>query len=488
MKKIINANMALLAVGVLQPTNAAEVLGFLETIFSEAGGTPSVEEFQEFLEEQCKALRVVKVTFEGEAYYSLTLLGSHYMPVTLRLKRDKFRAYLLRDAHRARFIESRGVDEGLAGDSPASDTRSGIKGRAPNKLVLPAFGLRFARGRAYWPRIQRQFDSRTGSIRQPRDTFPFMLSFVTREQAQAALPKDFSFDYLGLSACLGISAQLIWKITREPHKHYRKFEVAKKGGGRRTIESPRVFLKVIQWFLSDFVFRDLRVHDAVHSFSFKRSIATNARNHEGQRYVGNVDIENFFGSVTEEKVVQHLQANGFQPFEAVVLSKICTSKGVLPQGAPTSPIISNSIFYDFDSLILEYCGARGLKYTRYADDITISGDDKEKILTAFRFIAINLASRSLKLNATKTRIASYASQQRVTGVVVNSVSAPSRAYRRRVRAMFHQSSKQLTPERARIAQLGGIIGFLKIFPTLAQSRELENYQTILKDLRTRPDS
>src|ERR1043166_3673046 len=173
--------MALLAVGVLQPTCAAEVAGFLSIVFSEAGATLSLEELQDFLMEQCTAQRVVRVNVDGEPYYSLTLLGSHYLPIDLRKKRDKFRAYLLRDAHRARFVESRGVDQGLAGAAPAVDTSSGIKGRAPNKLVRPAFGLRFAHGRAYWPRIQRQFDTRTGPTRQPRDALPPLLSFVSKE-------------------------------------------------------------------------------------------------------------------------------------------------------------------------------------------------------------------------------------------------------------------------------------------------------------------
>src|SRR5687768_13100453 len=118
MKKIINPQMALLAVGVLQPASAVEVAGFLGVIFSEAGTPPSLDEFREFLVEQMAAQRVIRVNVEGEPYYSLTVLGSRYLPIALRLKRDKFRAYLLRDAHRARFTESRDAEQGLAGVSP----------------------------------------------------------------------------------------------------------------------------------------------------------------------------------------------------------------------------------------------------------------------------------------------------------------------------------------------------------------------------------
>jgi hypothetical protein len=482
MKKIINPQMALLAVGVLQPTSAAEVAGFLSTVFSEAGMAPSLDEFRAFLTEQLHEQRVVQVSRDGEPYYSLSFLGNHYLPAGLRLKRDKFRAYLLRDAHFARFIESRDVEQGLAGASPASDTSSGIKGRAPNKLVRPAFGLRFALGRAYWPRIQRQFD-RTGPTRLSRDAFPIFLSFTSKEGVRAATQRALVFDYVGLGVCIGISAQMIWKIAHESHRHYRVFEIPKRGGGTRLIESPRVFLKAIQWFLSDFIFHALPKHPAVHSFSFARSIATNAVSHEGRPFVGNADIENYFGSVSESLVARHLEKNGFEKFEAVVLAKLCCNRGVLPQVAPTSPIISNSILYDFDSAISKYCDAKNLKYTRYADDITISGTERKAIALGLRYVSARLRAYGLRLNADKTRIASSVGQQRVTGVVVNSSAAPSRLYRRKARAIFHQAKQSPQNNVSRISELAGIVGFLKIFPRLAQSQEVASYEAILREVK-----
>lgn len=474
--------MTLLALGVLQPASAAEVLGFLKTVFIDSGETPSLDDFRNFLNEQCRSGRVIRVIDQSDPYYSLTLLGSYHMPSEIRKSRDKFRAYLLRDSHRLRFIESRGVEE-LAGVAPAVDASSGVKGRAPNKLVRPATGLRFAHGRAYWPRIQGQFVQKTGPNRQPRDAFPPLLSFISREQAHAALPKDFSFDYVGLSVCVGVSAQLIWNITRATHKHYRRFEVPKKGGGVRVIESPKVFLKVIQWFIADFVLPDLRVHSSVHSFKAQHSISTNAKPHERQKYVGNIDVKDFFGSITTDRVIHCLRENGFDQLEAVVLAKLCTHNDVLPQGAPTSPILSNSILFQLDTDASEHCSSQGLTYSRYADDITISGSDRNKIKVAFRHISSHLEKLGLKLNTGKTRIASQSSQQRVTGVVVNSISAPPRTYRRRARAMFHGASKAARLDKDRVAELGGVLGFLKIFPMLAKSREIERYEAILRNVR-----
>jgi hypothetical protein len=228
LRKIINPQMGLLAVGVLQPATAQEVRGFISTIFREGGAIPAIEDFEGFLKEQEKAKRVFRLVAEERSYFSLTLLGSLYLSPDLRKKRDKFRAYLLRDAHRARFILSRGVDEELAGAAPAVDTSSTVKGRAANKLGRSAFGRRFANGQPYWPRISGQFAKRIGQTRHPRDTFPSLLSFETKEQARIACDRDFSFDYVGIGVCLGLSPQLIWNISRQQDKHYRSFEIPKK--------------------------------------------------------------------------------------------------------------------------------------------------------------------------------------------------------------------------------------------------------------------
>lgn len=245
MKKILNPRTTLLAVGVLQPASAKEVRGFLETVFEKGGSPPSELEIEEFLSTQATVGRLIRLNPNGAAFYSLSLVGNYYLSPDLRKTRDKFRAYLLRDAHRARFIESHeDTDEELAGVSPAADTSSGVKGRASNKLVRSAFGRRFANGQPYWPRIQRQFIKRTGLTRPSRDTFPSLLSFETLDQLRAATSKDCQWDYVGIGLCLGMSPQLVWNISHQQDKHYRTFEIRKRSGGFRTIESPRIFLKI----------------------------------------------------------------------------------------------------------------------------------------------------------------------------------------------------------------------------------------------------
>jgi hypothetical protein len=178
-KKIINPYMTLLAVGVLKPASASDVVGFLRTVFGNAGAMPSLDEFRDFFAKQLVAKRILQVNKEGESHYSLTLSGSLYLPVEIRKMRDKFRAYLLRDSHRGRFIESREIGEGLAGASPAVDVSSGVKGRAANKL-----GRREDTGQAYWPRISGQFTNLTVSqISAPRRCCDWSIATWTSRQA-----------------------------------------------------------------------------------------------------------------------------------------------------------------------------------------------------------------------------------------------------------------------------------------------------------------
>ncbi len=481
MKKIINPHITLMAVGILQPTSASEVRGFLTTVFSEGGQLPPVGEYSKFLEAQESEGRVIKISVKNPDHFSLTVAGTNYLPPKLRLTRDKFRMYLLRDARQARFILSRGEsDKELAGVSPVVDTSSDVKGRAANKVVR-----RRASGRPYWPRMQGQFVRKTGLSRNPRDTFPPFLSYFDKAQVIAAGQESFRFDYFGIGLCLGVSPQLIWRMTIDTDRYYRSFKLPKKGGGDRLIECPRVFLKVVQSFLTDFVFGEMLVHPRVHSFALGRSIVTNAVNHVGKAFVGNVDIKDFFGSISRDLVLRLFIRHGFQEVEAEALSRLCTKQNRLPQGAPTSPVISNAILYEFDDAVSKYCDARGLTFSRYADDITVSGYSRVSVNEALLFLQQCLRELfGLELNEKKTRVSSRGGQQRVTGVVVNESAAPPRRYRRKIRAEFHSASKKPRDYVGQLAVLGGYLGYLKIFPKLQSARETKKYEQIFKAVKS----
>ncbi len=169
--------------------------------------------------------------------------------------------------------------------------------------------------------------------------------------------------------------------------------------------------------------------------------------------------------------------NGFGEKLAKVLAKLVTLNNILPQGSPASPILSNAILYNFDGVISRFASENRLKYTRYADDMTISGNNKNNIQNCIKLIRKEIHKCGLDIKEEKTRIASRGGQQRVTGVVVNNKLLPSRKLRRQLRAMFHQA--QLNPHLANIKQLKGYYSYLNSYKALKHTLELQKYHQII---------
>ena len=371
---------------------------------------------------------------------------------------------------------------GLGGDSPSLSVRSTIKRPEANKLgpVVPS-------GQAYWPRFSRQLFDRTGPSPSSRDTlFPY-LSFMSSEQLSLAcrnLVNRRIIDYKSLGMMLGISPRLILQIARHPVRHYRRFEVPKRGGGSREISSPRVFLKVIQRFLLDYILFELPVSHSVFSFRKEVSILDNAKLHLNKNYVANLDIKYFVGSLKRGQIFRHLNANGFSKNSSALIGVLVTVNDTLPQGAPTSPLISNSILYEFDERMLRISRKFNLTYTRYADDISISGDSKHRILELSKLIENELKRDfDLNLNLKKYRLSSKNSRQSVTGLVVNEFGFPSRQYRRKIRSAFHNAHLSDDISQVDISKLEGYLSYLSRFIELRTSDHFERYRQIIADFR-----
>ena len=197
--------------------------------------------------------------------------------------------------------------------------------------------------------------------------------------------------------------------------------------------------------------------------------------HVGKAYVANVDIENFFPSIGFKAIAELLRRNGFGPQVAEAVARLTSLGNGLPQGAPTSPTLSNAFLFQFDDRIARYCAINNIVYTRYADDITMSADEKKVLLAGIDEVRLRLAENGLLLNNRKTRVASRGGQQNVTGVVVNEKAQPPRKFRRRVRAMLHQASHNLESAKHRLHELQGYVSYLRSFPTLRDSHHVQRY-------------
>ena len=231
------------------------------------------------------------------------------------------------------------------------------------------------------------------------------------------------------------------------HKHYRSFEVQKKSGGMRQIDAPRTYLKVVQWWILSTILESVEASPHAFGFVKNRSYVDNARFHLGAAHVLNVDIEDFFPSIKTHHVEKIFRSFGYRESIAAALSHLTTYAGVLPQGAPTSPSLANIYMTPLDSAINEIAAQRHLKFSRYADDITLSGHNKIDA-GVINEIEEALAKYSLRLNPKKTKFMGANEQKEVTGLVLaeTGVAFPQE-FLNSARGWFHRVAKD--PKRYR---------------------------------------
>jgi retron-type reverse transcriptase len=247
--------------------------------------------------------------------------------------------------------------------------------------------------------------------------------------------------------------------------HYVRFTVPKKSGGVRELSAPHRGMAAAQRWIFQNILQRLPTHPAAHGFVTSRSIRTNAVEHTARQVLVNVDLQNFFPSITFHRVRGAFEHLGYSPAVATILALLCTEsprrtveyagkffhvatgERALPQGACTSPALSNFISRRLDARLAGIAAKLGWQYTRYADDLSFSaaadGEPEKKIgylLARIRHIA---QDEGFLVNEKKTRVLRPSAAMAVTGVIVNQ-SQPSvpRVYRRRLRAILHNAKKQ----------------------------------------------
>ena len=206
---------------------------------------------------------------------------------------------------------------------------------------------------------------------------------------------------------------------------YRDFSIPKKSGGVRRIEAPCKRLKEIQRWIKDEIVDNFVVSEYATGFRKNMSIVDNAKKHVRKELVINMDIKDFFPSVTYADVLLMFMYIGYRKDVAHLLTKLCTNaENVLPQGSPASPAISNHILLKLDKRLGRLAESIGADYSRYADDITFSGN--KGISTIIPLVEEIVEEEGLQVNKDKTRLQYSNQRQEVTGLIVNnkiSVSA-----------------------------------------------------------------
>ena len=244
--------------------------------------------------------------------------------------------------------------------------------------------------------------------------------------------------------------------------HYVKFQVPKKSGGVRTLAAPHQKLKAAQHAILANIASRFPVTEAAHGFVAGRGIVTNANPHVGKVAVVNLDLENFFPTVVFPRVRAVFERYGYSGSVATVLALLCTESprasvtyaGVkyeaatgprgLPQGAPTSPALSNQVARKLDRRLLGVAAKLGLTYTRYADDLTFSGGEELTSKTGWLLAKVRHVAQEegFTVNEKKTRVMRRGAAQMVTGVVVNDKPSIDRDELRRLRAILHRAKTE----------------------------------------------
>lgn len=231
---------------------------------------------------------------------------------------------------------------------------------------------------------------------------------------------------------LGISAKTLYAVSNNLVKHYHKAKLPKKSGGYRNLFVPDEILKDIQRQISEVLLIHMPVSRYAKAYRFGSSTLRNAGHHVGKQVVLKLDILHFFDSIRYSTVKDKVfPAEIYAEPLRILLTMLCYHKDSLPQGAPSSPAITNIILYEFDELIGQWCRERGIAYTRYCDDMTFSGDFEP--VEVIRLVRAELKTLGFLLNEQKTKVQRPGQQQTVTGIVVNEkLSIPS-DYRRKLR-------------------------------------------------------
>lgn len=233
---------------------------------------------------------------------------------------------------------------------------------------------------------------------------------------------------------------VINSILNSSQSFYRNFHIAKRNGGKRTIDSPYPTLSHLQKLICVRFGSKLEIHENSFAFVPGKSFIDHAKFHLGCSELLTLDIKDFFPSITRQKVYEVFEHSGVSTMFANYISYICTNDNYLPQGACTSPIISNASFYLSDVILEKIAKKFNLKYSRYADDLAFSGDFIPRNLTSMVSRVLN--AKGFNLNSGKTKLKVEGAKKIITGVSITTgqLKVP-KSFKRELRASIYELEK-----------------------------------------------
>jgi hypothetical protein len=274
---------------------------------------------------------------------------------------------------------------------------------------------------------------------------------------QESLKDCCSPELLAIFLGFGSYEELSRLIYPNTNKLYRNFYIPKKNGNSRRIDAPKKNLKEIQKVILRELDKIYKPKNSAHGFIKERSIVTNASQHINKKFILNIDLKDFFNTISFARIRKlfiKTHSLTLESSTATVLAQLCCHNGMLPQGAPTSPIISNMICYKLDSELKALATKHRCTYTRYADDITFSFTQsrgrlpkdivslkKDNQLFIGAVLRQIIKNNGFEIQEDKSRITSREQRQEVTGLTVNDRVNVTREYIRQTSSMLYAWKK-----------------------------------------------
>jgi hypothetical protein len=489
----INTNYRLLLWGlsIIQPSSPQEVSNYLRVVLNDNGLLPGAEVMESHFI-KLKDIGYIEQVSKRNNLFSVTPQGNEKLPPKLKKLRDKIRIFLLDKCYtqsKLALLASTETEK-MGGDSPSLQFRHVLK-EVPHPSLPWASGTLPSRPRQAWVRIYEQLKI---GLTFGDEASTSSTDILSKEVKKDTLSlnfysfNNFDYDYFNnngvtiISSCLGISPGLLTTMIKSPDRYYRKFDLNKKNGKKRTILAPRKFIKVTQYWIMDHLLNRLKTHSSCYSYRKGVGIKENACNHLSMKFVANIDIVDYFGSINKTMIKKCFLDNKIPENIVDIIAGLVTYYGFLPQGAPTSPIISNAILHDFDESMCKSALHFNCVYTRYSDDITISGDCRDKVVSLIKVAEVLLRRNGFSVNDDKTRILSSNNRQIVTGILVNDSLRPTRKYRRNVRAAFDHAFKANDFSDDTLNELKGHLNYLRSFKKYGFDFCENKYKSIINEL------
>jgi hypothetical protein len=243
-----------------------------------------------------------------------------------------------------------------------------------------------------------------------------------------------------LASLMHVSPNIIKMLSKFSHRYYKKYKIPKSNGGLRQIKQPRKDLKAIQAWILRNILDKLSPSPFATAYMRGKNIKDNVFAHRNNRYFVIIDLEDFFPSISIRRVEKIFLLIGYSRKAAATLAQLCTCDGNLPQGAVTSPALSNLISAKLDRRISGYTSRRNIIYTRYADDIVLSSNKPAGLCLAMPMIIKIIKSEHFKINLNKFRVLGPRKSCIITGLIKNNSDSKfgiGRNKKRNMRSIMH---------------------------------------------------